>query len=637
MSRRIPVLVYGDCPELQACDLDLEINSLSADALRGARKEELPRFDLAVVDADTGNDDALEYLRLLYKTAPSSPTLLLADPDDLDLVEAAIEIGLDDYVLRNAPPQQLEPLVTHSLDNIRRHRHIKERFHESERRFWTFFDQAPIGLLVIDLNGRCEHANAAFTELVGYSVDELRSMSVDTLLADDDRDVWKRTLRELEDGDRDLLRVKQQFIHQSGEPRWTRFSCIAMRDPDGTPAYYLGMVTDRTDRKRIQNNLEHADKMQAMGRLAGGVAHDFNNLLTIVESHCFIMGDNLDNPDKLEWCMDRIRTATERGSKLTRKLLTFGRSQARDTEAVDPNDLIEEMEIVLDSLFGQSVTLKMALDDELRPIDADPDQLEQIITNLALNARDAMPDGGEFTIRTYNTDVDVPSSAVPTDLPRGQYSVLEVSDNGVGMSGDVQQQAFEPFFTTKEVGEGTGLGLSTVYGIVTQNDGLITVDSQQGEGTNFTIYFPSSEQDSETPPKLRRARQGTPTDGTETILLVEDEDQLRLPLEELLASKGYGVISAADAEEALSVSRNHSGPIDLLLTDVIMPGIDGVELADRLTEQRPETSVILMSGYTADALSVQPGDTGQRRRKLLQKPFGVGILSRTIRRMLGGS
>ncbi len=632
MSRRISVLMYGDCPELQRCDLDLSITRLDADDWKQSGDLDARAFDVVVLNTRAGDDTPVECVRAFQQLAPSCATLMIAEPDALDQVRRGIEAGLTDHLIRCGTADEMAPLLTHALEKIQRQSYLKTRFHESERRFWTFFEHSPLGLVILNLSGKCEHANPAFVDLVGRDVDELRSLRLVDLVDEEDEPIWRPLREELCGKARDFVRLDQKLVHKSGEPRWVSFACAAMRDADGEPAYLLGMARDRTKRKRIQDQLQHADKMQAMGRLAGGVAHDFNNLLTIVSSHCFIMRDAIDNPDKLSWSIERIMTATQRGSKLTRQLLTFGRHQALETEPVDLNELLGKMKVVLDSLFGKTIFVELALGEEVRSVLANRSQFEQIIMNLALNARDAMDDGGRFSVRTYNLDIHTPSSAVPADLPRGKYTVLEVRDTGSGMPTDVQQRAFEPFFTTKEIGQGTGLGLSTVYGVVNQNQGHITVDSEEGRGTTFTIYFPALTQDSATPPKLRRVRQGTPTNGTETILLVEDEDELRLPLKNLLESKGYFVLDAANAEEALEESRNFGGSIDLLLTDVIMPGINGVALADAITGDRPETAVILMSGYTADTLAMNPA--AAQERKLIQKPFGMDILSRTIRHML---
>lgn len=632
MSRPISILLYGDCPELDLIDLDLEITSLHKGSTRDSVVQEIRGFDLAIIVATGDDSQALQIIRYLRQVAPACASIMLADIDALELIPTAIDAGLHDYVIRAGEPSLIAPLLGHSISRAMQHDHIKKRFHESEKRFWTFFDSSPTGLVIVGLSHKIEHANGAFQDLVGYSVHDLRARTIEDLLHRKEIPIWSPLLQELAQGERDVVRLEQKFIHADNLPRWATSAYVVMRDPDGSPAYFLGMVADRTAEKRIQQNLQHADKMQAMGRLAGGVAHDFNNLLTIINSHCFIIKDSPNDQERLGWSLERILTATRRGSKLTKQLLTFGRRQHRKAEELDPNELLQDLRVILESLFGKIVRVDLALGSELRPIFADRSQMEQLILNLAINARDAMPDGGQFTVRTYNLDVRTPSSAVPADLPAGQYTVIEVNDTGFGMSPEVQQNIFEPFFTTKEIGAGTGLGLATVYGVVRQCEGFITVDSEEGRGTTFHIYLPSSKQDSLTPPKLRRARQRTPMVGTETILLVEDEAELRAPMAKLLQSKGYQVFEAANAEEALAISREYSGTIDLLLTDVIMPGIDGISLAETLTGDRPDTTVLLMSGYTADALSINQNTA--RQHKLLQKPFGMDILSRTIRQML---
>ena len=632
MSKLLRALVYGDCPELEHTNLPLETSPFNDGGLRSSFKQKINGFDFAIIEAVEGDDKPLQYVRFLRQVAPSCATILIAEPAAINTIQAGIESGLHDYIIRAGEPKVMGPLLTHTIERAMRHNHIREQFHDSEKRFWTFFDSCPIGLVVLSLSGKCEQANPAFQEMLGYSLEEMREFTTTQLLADEDTPIWKPLRDELRSGQRDFVRLELRFIDKNKHLTWTKFACVAIHDSHGSPDYLLAMAINTTGEKRIQKNLQHADKMQSMGRLAGGVAHDFNNILTIINSHCFIMRDILDDTERLEWSMERIITATSRGSKLTRQLLTFGRRQARDAEPVNPNEVLDDMRVVLESLFGKTIRVDLAMGSDLRNIDADRGQLEQVIMNLALNARDAMPEGGKFTVSTFNLHVDGPSSAVPAELPQGAYTVLEVSDTGVGMPPEIQQQVFDPFFTTKEVGEGTGLGLSTVYGVITQDSGMITVDSEEDRGTTFRIYLPSSRKEAQTPAKLRRARKGTPNGGTETILLVEDEPELREPMRQLLESKGYEVMEASNAEDALQLSRSFSGSIDLLLTDVIMPGNDGVSLARIITEERSETAVILMSGYTADALAMDPDSA--RQHKLLQKPFGMDILSRTIRQML---
>ena len=632
MSRRVSVLVYGDCPELERCDIDFEVTRLDGSRLDESLKDSLSDFELAVMEAGSDDPQPRRYVRFLNQAAPECATIMLFEPDATDQIEGLLHAGLDDYLVRSGEVDTMASLLMHSIEKNMQHRFIRRRLHENDRRFWTLFNHCPQGLAILDLKGRYEHANASFCDLLGYNLDELRPCGLGDNLSEEDRPIWTRLRRELVDEQQDFARLKLSFLHHSEERRWTETAAVLLRAHDGSPSHILVMIEDHTQRRRIQDNLEHADRMQAMGRLAGEVAHDFNNLLTIINSHCYILREHDSDAQRQHWSIDRIKNTAERGAKLTRQLMALGRQKSSSDDVIDPNHHLKQMRAVLESLFGKGVRVHLALGDELRAIVIDPNQFEQIVMNLAINAHDAMDRGGRFEIRTYNLEVDVPSSAMPAELPRGLYTVLEISDTGHGMSTEVQQQIFEPFFTTKDVGDGTGLGLATVHNVVRQHDGHITVDSEEGRGSTFTVFFPSSRQDSDTPPKLRRARQGTPMKGHETILLVEDEKELRIPVRDLLLDKGYQVIDAANGKQALAISKNFEGPIHLLLTDVIMPGLDGVRLADKIKEERPDTAVLLMSGYTADTLTRD--EQSHQERPLLQKPFGMDILSRTIRNIL---
>ncbi|RAL20370.1 hypothetical protein DL240_17465 [Lujinxingia litoralis] len=629
MNRFPSLLVYGPCPEIDANDLSVDCVRPDQVDARDSLSVNLRHHRLAIIDGAL--PDALHHITTLRTLAPGCATLLLAEPDDHALIRAALDLGLGDVLVRTDNPDTNRILTAHKVRRALNTCHIRQRLHDSERRFWSLFEAAPIGLQLLGLRGQCEHANHTLQELLGYSLDELRRFPLSELLVDDDVQIWESLLAELRLGQRDLYSLELRLARSNGDIRYAKFTLTLLRDPGGQPEHVLAMITDLTDQKRIQENLQHADKMQAMGRLAGGVAHDFNNLLTIIGSHCYIMRDLSGDPQRLSDSVDAILSASERGGKLTRQLLTFGRRHVRESKVLDLNTLLDEMRVVLESLFGTSVRLNIELDRSLHELFADRSQLEQVIMNLAINARDAMPEGGRFSLRTYNLSIDSPSSAYPRELTSGPYAVLEVRDTGQGMPPEVQRQIFEPFFTTKAVGQGTGLGLSTVYGVITQDGGHISVESSPDQGTTFTIYMPAARQEASTPARLRRARRATPIPGDETILLVEDDDQLRQPVRMLLERKGYHVLEASHAEEALELSRTYDGPIDLLLSDVIMPGIDGVALSRHITTTRPETAVLLMSGYTADALEATEGPDPPR---LLQKPFGMDTLTRTIRTIL---
>ncbi|TXD34908.1 response regulator [Lujinxingia vulgaris] len=631
MSRPLSLLVYGPCPELDAHRLGVEVVRADAVDARSSLELNLKQQRVALIDGSL--PEALDHIKLLRTLAPGCATLLIAEAGDHRRVLDALELGLTDFLVRSGEAATDRVLVEHLLKRSFNTCHIRQRLHDGERRFWTLFDSAPLGMQILGLQGQCEHANTALQELLGYSLDELRRTALDELMAEEDADLWRALIEELRQSQRDLYSLELRLKHRDGELRYTRFTLAVMREESGDPSHILAMVADLTDKKRIQQNLQHADKMQAMGRLAGGVAHDFNNLLTIIGSHCYIMRDALSDPPRVETSIEAILSASERGGALTRQLLTFGRRHVRESSVLDLNELLEEMRMVLQSLFGSSVHLSQNLATDLHDIVADRSQIEQVIMNLAINARDAMPQGGRFSVRTANLEVtrDDRHPGLPRELRPGHYATIIISDSGHGMPPEIKNQIFEPFFTTKALGQGTGLGLSTVYGVVTQDGGHISVESVPDQGTTFTIYLPAARQESTTPARLRRARRATPIPGDETILLVEDDDALRQPIRMLLERKGYHVLEAANAEEALELSRTYGGPIDLLLSDVIMPGLDGLALSRRITSTRPETAVLLMSGYTADALLAT--ETGDLPR-LLQKPFGMDTLTHAIRALL---
>ena len=630
MSRPLRLLVYGDCPELDGCPLHVETIRLEATGPRGSLQQEIGRADLAVLEVRGDDESPLSVLRYLRAVSPQCGTVMIVEPQALSLVQEAISEGLDEVLIRSGSVDELKPILTHQLQRLMQGAYLKRRLHESERRFWSFFEHSPMGLVIAGAAGGIEHANPAFQEFLGYSLEELRTERLGGVLGESGRAIWEPLAADFAEGTRQFLRVSQEFVHRSGARREGHCAFLASLDEEENLSYLLGMVTDATEERRIQDNLMHADKMYAMGQVAGGVAHDFNNLLTIVNSHCYLMGDGLDDPERLQWSLDRIDLAIKRGSQLTRQLLTLGRRSTGEDETLQPNELLEELRIVLESLFGKKVRVDFALAEDLRSVPMERAHFEQLIMNLAINARDALPRGGRFTVRTYNLDYRAPRSDAPPQLPYGEYTVLEISDNGLGMATDVQARIFEPFFTTKPVGAGTGLGLATVRTVLENYAGEITVNSEEGRGTEFCIYLPSAEQRTDTPPKLRRARKGTPQRGAETILLVEDELELRAPIRRLLEDRGYTVIEASSAEEALFASREYGGPIHLLLSDVIMPGDDGALLAEKVRSERPETAVVLMSGYTAEVLSLEE----ELPYRLLQKPFGMDLLSRVIRQTL---
>jgi CheY-like chemotaxis protein len=370
--------------------------------------------------------------------------------------------------------------------------------------------------------------------------------------------------------------------------------------------------------------------MEAVGRLAGGIAHDFNNLLTVVTGRVELLLRRLPPGEPVRRDLELIKKTGDRAAMLTRQLLAFSRKQMLQPKVLDLNGIVAGVVQMLQRLIGEDIDLVTLLDPNLGPVRADPAQLEQIILNLAVNARDAMPQGGRLVIETANIDLDETFAAVNPGATAGPHVLLQVSDTGAGMSPEVQAHIFEPFFTTKDVGKGTGLGLATVYGIVKQHDGYITVESTPGAGATFRIYLRRIEEaprDAEVGAAASRA-----VTGSETVLLVEDEDGLRELAREILTAAGYKVLVAAGPVEGLELAGRHGGPIHLLLTDVVMPQMSGRELADRLVPEHPGMRVLYMSGYTDDAIVhhgvLDPGTV------LLPKPFTPDALTRKVREVL---
>ena len=415
-----------------------------------------------------------------------------------------------------------------------------------------------------------------------------------------------------------------------------------VRDDQGAPVRMIGSIIDLTERKRaeealhrLEEQLRQAQKMEAVGRLAGGIAHDFNNLLTAIQGHAEVLLEGVDEDSPNRPDVEQIRRAAERAAVLTHQLLAFSRRQVLQPRVIDLNSVVREIETMLVRLIGEHIELATRLEDDLGPVRADPGQIEQVIVNLAVNARDAMPGGGRISIETRNavlTEGDVRRHGY--DVAAGDYVILTVSDTGEGMSEEVRAHIFEPFFTTKELGKGTGLGLSTVYGIVKQSGGYIRVESREGSGTAFHVYLPrlAATEASEPGAAKPRTRTTELPGGSETVLLVEDEQAVRNLVTRILRQRGYTVLEARSGQEALDISRAHDGEIDLLLTDVVMPELGGRELAERLLPDRPHTRVLFISGYTEDEM-VHNG-IQSTRINFLEKPFTPSDLVRKVREVL---
>jgi two-component system cell cycle sensor histidine kinase/response regulator CckA len=502
----------------------------------------------------------------------------------------------------------------------------EEKVRESEARLRVLVEQLPAVLWTVDRGLRFTSALGAGFARLKIKPDELVGMSL---------------LDYFETADQTFLPIAAHRRAVAGEPmtfhvEWKSgsYACHVepLRDSDGQVSGAICMSLDITDRKQLEEQLRQAQKMEAVGRLAGGIAHDFNNLLMVIQGYSDLLVERLPDGDPLRRNAEQIQMASQRASSLTRQLLAFSRKQMLAPKILNVQSVVAEMEKILRRLIGEDVQLETSSAPDLGLIKADRSQIEQVILNLAVNARDAMPQGGRLTIETANVELDASYSHPPAVLSPGRYVMLAVTDNGCGMDAETQAHVFEPFFTTKEKGKGTGLGLATVYGVVKQSGGYVWVYSEPGRGTSFKIYLPRIEETAVPAGRDGKSETQIPERGSETILLVEDEKGVRELAREYLASSGYTVIEAEDGHTALELAAMHVGPIHLLLTDVVMPGISGRELAERVSQIRPGIKIIYMSGYTDQAV-VHHGIL-RNDAVLLQKPFTLMTLAGKLREML---
>ncbi len=500
-----------------------------------------------------------------------------------------------------------------------------------ETPFRALVENATDIITILDRTGTIEYHSPATQRVLGYATDELVGTALTALAHPSDQALVNGLVsRALRDGGV-VGSVEARFRHRDGSWRFLEIAANNLLE-ERTVGGLVVNGRDVTERRvaeeawaESQTQLQQSQKLEAVGRLAGGVAHDINNMLTAVKGFSALMQMDLAEQDPLRNYVDEIDRVADRATLLTRQLLTFSRRQVVQPRALDLNAVVEGMEEMLRRLIGENLQFVLQLDLALGPIMADPGQVEQVLMNLVVNARDAMPDGGTLTLRT-GRDV-----AEPTELAAGSRAVLlSVTDTGCGMDAATQAKIFEPFFTTKEVGKGTGLGLSTVYGIVQQSGGTIDVASAPGRGTTFNVRFPASRDEVETAPLATAAPDHVR--GGKTILLVEDEPVVRTLARRILERLGYSVLEAGGGPEALWALQQHAGPIHLLLTDVVIPEMSGPELAEQITTLRPATRVLYISGYSTDEVArhgaVRTGVV------LLQKPFSTDALADAVRAVL---
>ncbi len=522
-----------------------------------------------------------------------------------------------------------EPVIEGMLIDITERKQAQEAVSQSEKRFRALVENSSDAISLVDSSGSVLSSSHAISPIFGYALDERVGRNIFELVHPDDRQPVLQVFGQLVRDPGGSVTCQMRYRHKNGSWRWIEALGTNMLEDPSVRAVVVN-YRDITERRLLLQQLFQAQKMEAVGQLAGGVAHDFNNLLTAILGYGDLVLEKLPRNSAARRYTTEIKKAGERAASLTRQLLAFSRLQVLAPQVIDLNALIADLSKMLRRLIGDEITLTTIPGAVLGRIKADPTQIEQVIMNLAVNARDAMPDGGELTTRTSNAVLEETITAEGLQVRGGSYVLIEVSDNGCGMDSQTRARIFEPFFTTKEKGKGTGLGLSTVYGIVKQSEGYIWASSEPGQGATFRIYFPAVDEDLSTArPQPSQERKHS---GSETILLVEDENVVRTLLVKVLRNLGYHVIEASHGAHALETARHYAEEIHLMLTDVAMPRMNGQELARQMKEIHPEAKVLFMTGYGGQKV----GSTAilERGVPFINKPFMPDLLSLKVRETL---
>ncbi len=507
-------------------------------------------------------------------------------------------------------------------------RATQESLRRSESNFRSLVTNAPYGICRCDSLGVLLDANPALAAMLGYSsAEDISGMHLGSLYVDAQQ--WFQTADYFHAG-KEFNNLSAELARLDGTTMLARISGRVIPNGRKGPTFQIFME-DITERRALEQQLRQAQKMEAIGRLAGGIAHDFNNLLMVISGYSEFLLERLGPDLSLRGPAQEIANAAQRATSLTRQLLAFSRKQMLAPKVLDLNEVVTENLKMLTRMIGEDIDLVMVPTPTIGAVRADPGQIDQVIMNLAVNARDAMPEGGKLTIETANVSLDETFARTHAPLEAGEYVMLAIADTGLGMDSETQSRIFEPFFTTKGA-KGTGLGLSTVYGIVKQSGGYIFVDSQPQRGTTFRTYFPRVDGKDEAAAAQESLGLPRPDRGQETILLVEDETNLRRLARQYLETQGYKILEAEDGAAALQIVEGHKGPIDLLLTDVVMPGMNGRELALHITAERSAIRVLYMSGYTENAIG--HNGTLDAGINLLQKPFSLPALKDKVREVL---
>jgi two-component system cell cycle sensor histidine kinase/response regulator CckA len=591
-------------------------------------------WDLVVADHSLPRLPSSRALEMVRARDLDIPFLVVSgtirEQDAVDLMKS----GASDYLLKDRLTR-LVPAVRRELEEARlrrEHRRAQAEIERAQARYRSLIDNAVVGVYRSGASGRFTFVNQALVSMLGYASGEevLRLDPAAEVFAD------RADLERLgQVGSAGKIEgVEVEWRRRDGRPLHVRLWGRVVAHSE-TPHGLEMFVENVSELRLLQRSLEQAQKMEAVGRLAGGIAHDFNNLLVAILGYADVLKTTTLGEEKRAHCVDEIQKAGERAAALTRQLLSFSRRQVLDRAVLNLNAVVRDVEAMLSRLIGADVVLRTSLQAGLVNVVADRGQVEQVLLNLAVNARDAMPRGGDLLIETRVVTLTEPMAAVPRTLPAGRWVRLTVSDTGEGMSEEVKAHLFEPFYTTKERGKGTGLGLSMVYGIVTQSDGALTFVSEPGVGTRFDLWFPPTEREVDGGEKGRaevRESSESVARGGETLLFVEDDPAVCALATEILRIAGFHVLPAATAAEALAALDRSSGPVHALVTDVVLPDMSGIELAERVHAMRPMVRILFTSGYTSESVDIKA--LSRAHAAFLQKPFRTGELVAKIRAVL---
>ncbi len=586
-------------------------------------------FELAFIDIKLPDMAGNEVAKKIVDLSPETECILITAHASLEsAVEAVKQRGVIGYEIK---PLDMDRVLTFVKEIFRRRRAEKAHV-ESEKRYREIAELLPDMIYELDTSLRLKYANRAFFDLLGYTeVDFLKGITLFDLVADKDFQKVQKVLAKVEKDKSNKL-TEVALYRKNGTIIICEAASLAIRDNNGNMVGFRGTIHDITERKNLEAQFLHSQKMEAIGTLAGGVAHDFNNILTRIIVYCELILHKM-KPDKpLRVKIESILEDGLRAEVLTRQLLTFSRKEFIQPCNININEITKNLTSMLIRLIGQGIKFETDLHPDVYPIRADPKQIEQIIINLAVNASDAMTDTGTLTIKTANITINESDIAGFSDITADDYVALSVQDTGCGISKENLAKIFEPFFTTKEVGKGTGLGLSTVYGIIKQNRGDIKITSEPDKGTTINIYLPRLKEEETAVITEAKEKEAQFPGGTETILLVEDDTGIRELISDLLRDLGYTVHEAENGMEALQVFGGKEKSIDLLLTDVIMPKMGGIKLAEEVMSVSSAVKVLFISGYIEKAFD--RGNLEDERVAILRKPFNSSTLSRKIRDIL---